>query len=60
VTTVAIVADAAGAIGTGLIGYSINIYTGSGPDFTKGHLAMLSGCALLMISIVLKYANYGK
>jgi hypothetical protein len=60
VTTVAIVADATGAIGTGSIGYSINIYTENGPDFTKGHLAMLSGCALLIISVVLKYANYGK
>ena len=52
---VAIVADVATAAGTGLIGYAINVYTGSAPERTHGHLAMIGGILLLVLGIVLKY-----
>ena len=56
---VAIVADVAGAIGTGLIGYAINVYTGAPSDKIHGHLAIIGGIALLATGIVLKYvANW--
>jgi hypothetical protein len=54
---IVIVADIASAIGSGLIGYAINIYTGSGQDLLPGHLAMLGGAALVVFSIVLKYVT---
>ena len=52
---VAIVADVAQAIGTGLIGYAINVYTGTEPNKIHGHLAMIGGIALLAVGIVIKY-----
>lgn len=57
---VAIVADVAGAIGTGLIGYAINVYTGASPDRSNGHLALIGGVTLLVTGIVLKYVTHSK
>ncbi len=57
---VAIVADVAGAIGTGLIGYAISVYTGATPDIYRGHLALIGGIALLITGIVLKYGTRGR
>jgi hypothetical protein len=53
--SIVIVADIVGAVGTGLIGYSINIYTGSSPSWLPGHIAFLAGVTLTIIGIVLKY-----
>jgi hypothetical protein len=57
---VVIVADLAGAVGTGLLGYAINVYTGATPDISKGHLTMIGGVALVTASIVLKYGPRGE
>ena len=54
---VAIVADVATAAGTGLMGYAINVYTGSAPEKTHGHLAMIGGVVLVVLDIILKYVN---
>lgn len=59
-TAIAIIADVANTIGSGLIGYSINIYTGSRQDFLGGHLAMVGGVALGLTSIILKYVIRAK
>ena len=52
---VVVVADAAGAIGAALIGYSINIYTGGSRNFQSGNIAMIAGIALSGFGIALKY-----
>jgi hypothetical protein len=58
--TVAIVADMAGAVGSGLIGYAINVYIGSSVTWSNGHVAMIGGGMLLVSSILLKYVTPGK
>jgi hypothetical protein len=55
---VAIVADVVGAIGTGLIGYAINVYTSAVSDMSRGHLAIFGGAAPLTAGIVLKYVAH--
>ncbi len=52
-----IVADVASAIGAGLIGYAINVYTGGSSSLLPGHIAFLAGTSMSVIGIVLKYAT---
>jgi len=50
----AVLADIANAVGAGLIGYAINIYTGGSPNWSPGYIATLAGITLSVIGIVLK------
>jgi hypothetical protein len=54
---VTIVADVATSAGTGLMGYAINVYTGSSLVTTHGHLAMIGGVILVVLGIILKCAT---
>ena len=56
---VALLADIANAVGAGLIGYAINIYTGDSASWTPGHIATIAGFTLSFIGIVLKTTTPG-
>jgi hypothetical protein len=54
---VALLGDVCGIIGAGFVGYSINIYTGSGTVAQIGHVAMLAGAILSVAGVLLKYVD---
>jgi hypothetical protein len=56
----ALIGDVCGIFGAGFIGYSINIYTGSGPVHLVGHIAILSGAILSVVGACLKYIDTNK
>ena len=55
-----LIGDVCGIFGAGFIGYSINIYTGPGPSYRDGHIAILSGAILSVAGICLKYLDPNK
>jgi hypothetical protein len=53
----ALIGDICGIFGAGFIGYSINIYTGTGSVQQMGHLAILAGLILSVVGACLKYVD---
>jgi hypothetical protein len=53
----ALIGDVCGIFGAGFIGYSINIYTGSGTPHQTGHIAILAGLILSVAGASLKYLD---
>ncbi len=53
----ALIGDVCGIFGAGFVGYSINIYTGSGSPHQVGHIAILSGLILSVAGACLKYVD---
>lgn len=53
----ALIGDVCGIFGAGFIGYSINIYTGSGAVHQAGHIAILAGVILSVAGACLKYID---
>ena len=49
-----IIADVLGYVGAAFLGYAINIWTGSGPEFAKGHLAGIAAFVLSGAAIAIK------
>jgi hypothetical protein len=57
---VALIGDVCGIFGAGFVGYSINIYTGSGSSYQLGHLAILAGAGFSVVGACLKYVDPSK
>lgn len=53
----ALIGDVCGIFGAGFVGYSINIYTGSGSAHQVGHVAILAGVVLSVAGACLKYID---
>ncbi len=60
VRRLALVGDVSGIFGAGFIGYSINIYSGSGSSLLPGHIAILAGMVLSVVGACLKYLDPSK
>ncbi len=56
----ALIGDLCGIFGAGFVGYSINIYTGSGSPAQVGHIAIAAGLMLSVVGACLKYLDPSK